>query len=276
MTETVADSQPSGTGCTAGAPLISIITVVFNGSATLQATLDSVAAQSFQDYEYIVVDGGSTDGTLAILRSNGGVVTRWISEPDAGIYDAMNKGVALTAGRWLYFIGANDTLSNSLAQVAPFLQDPQAIYYGNVYRPVADRIYDGHFSALKLAARNICHQAIFYPRAVWSRYRYDTRYPIYADYDLNMRCYADPSLRLVHIPVTVAVFVDADGVSATRRDPAFEHDRLVLVRRHFPRPVYWATAARLGFLGLLARMRFDGPAMRLYHAWLRLQGRSKR
>jgi glycosyltransferase involved in cell wall biosynthesis len=89
-------------------PLITVITVVFNGEAALEETILSVLRQTYDNIEYIVVDGGSTDGTIDILKKYEDALDFWISEPDAGIYDAMNKGIALAKGDWLNFLNARD------------------------------------------------------------------------------------------------------------------------------------------------------------------------
>lgn len=92
-------------------PRISIITATFNAAEQLPYTLRSLREQTFREFEWIVVDGNSTDGTQALLRENGDLVSHWISEPDRGIYDAFNKGCALARGEWLIFLGAGDELA---------------------------------------------------------------------------------------------------------------------------------------------------------------------
>ena len=154
-------------------PLISIITVVLNSAHTLEKAIKSVLQQKFKDYEYIIVDGGSEDGSLEIIERYGPNLTHWISEYDNGIYDAMNKGAFLSSGKWIYFLGADDQLLDILATVADYLKDENTVYYGDVYRPNLGRIYDGEFSTYKLTCRNICHQSIFYPRCVWDKYNFN-------------------------------------------------------------------------------------------------------
>src|ERR1044071_1031705 len=90
-------------------PLISVITTTFNSGSKIAATVASVLSQKKELYEYLVIDGGSTDGTLAHLRAQGPAL-RYLSERDEGIYDAMNKGIRLTTGKFLYFLGAGDRL----------------------------------------------------------------------------------------------------------------------------------------------------------------------
>jgi glycosyltransferase involved in cell wall biosynthesis len=91
-------------------PLVTIITVVFNGDKHLQCAIDSVRSQSYEHIEYLVIDGGSTDRTLDILKKNELIITHWLSEPDTGIYNAMNKGLALANGTYIGFLNADDVL----------------------------------------------------------------------------------------------------------------------------------------------------------------------
>jgi len=93
-------------------PRVSILTATFNAAAQLPYTIRSIRQQTSREFEWIVVDGNSTDGTQALLRDNEDVITRWISEPDRGIYDAWNKACALARGEWLLFLGAGDELEN--------------------------------------------------------------------------------------------------------------------------------------------------------------------
>ncbi len=90
-------------------PLISIITVVFNGEKSLKKTICSVLAQTYENIEYIIIDGGSTDGTIDVIKHYENQINNWISEPDDGVYDAMNKGLILASGQWVNFLNAEDT-----------------------------------------------------------------------------------------------------------------------------------------------------------------------
>lgn len=114
-------------------PMISIITVVFNGAALLQETMQSVWSQTYDNIEYIVVDGGSTDGTVELLKNAEGQIDRWVSEPDKGIYDAMNKGLALAQGEYVWFLNAGDTTANPnlLQEVFQKFGGSYDFYYGS-------------------------------------------------------------------------------------------------------------------------------------------------
>ena len=221
-------------------PRISIITVVINGVNTLESCIQSIVNQAYDNIEFIVMDGGSTDGTLDILKHYDSKIGFWSSESDKGIYDAMNKGARRATGDWVLFLGCDDTLSADLNNVAPLLRDTGVIYYGDAYWPGRKRFYDGSFSAAKLARTNICHQAIFYPRAVFDKYSFNLRYPFQADWELNMRCFSDPAFRFQYIPLQISIYNDRSGASSTRRDFALEEDYITLMWRHFP----WHIALR--------------------------------
>jgi len=109
-----------------GKPLISVITVVFNGAATLEHNIRSVIGQEYDNIEHIIVDGGSTDGTTDILRKYDEHIDYWVSEKDAGIYDAMNKGLKLASGEIVGFLNADDFYANPsvLEQIARAFDDP--------------------------------------------------------------------------------------------------------------------------------------------------------
>lgn len=113
-------------------PKISIITVTYNCEAYLENTIQSIIDQSAKIYEIIIIDGGSTDGTISIIRKYESYISYWISESDKGIYDAMNKGINLAKGEYLLFLNAGDTLhKNNTLEEIPFDQNPNAeIFYG--------------------------------------------------------------------------------------------------------------------------------------------------
>jgi glycosyltransferase involved in cell wall biosynthesis len=116
-------------------PTISIITVVFNGKETLEKTITSVSAQTYRNIEYIVVDGNSNDGTVEIIKNNSGTISRWISEPDNGLYDAMNKGLKMAKGDYIWFVNAGDQIYNAQTLEKIFGKAPDLhadIYYGEV------------------------------------------------------------------------------------------------------------------------------------------------
>lgn len=208
-------------------PLISVITVVFNAAATIEHTILSVITQSFDNFEYLIIDGGSTDGTRDIIAKYNNQIDLVISEKDRGIYDAMNKAVKLANGSFIYFIGADDVFSNknTLEEVSAFLNSKHVVYYGDVLFKHQNRIYDGEFSSLKLATRNICHQCIFYPAQVFEKYPFKTDYKIFADYYLNILLFFNSSFTFNYINIVVAIFNDMGQSGQQILDKNFEKDR---------------------------------------------------
>lgn len=180
----------------AGNPRISIVTVVLNGAAHIERAIRSVLDQGYDNVEYIVVDGGSTDGTLDALRRYDDRIDHWVSEPDEGIYHAMNKGISLATGELIGLLNSDDDfLPGALASVA------------SAYRPYRDRsvVITGRWNVLfhgrdlgitlspsmKFRSLRICHQATFIPKRVYETHGvYDTRYRYSADLEMVLRLYA--------------------------------------------------------------------------------------
>ena len=252
-------------------PLISIITVVLNSVHTLETAIKSVLSQKINNHEYIIVDGGSVDGTIEIIRKYESQLACWISEPDKGVYDAMNKAVSIARGKWLYFLGADDQLLKDFNDVSNYLKDDKTLYYGHVYRPRVDRIYDGKFSGYKLACRNICHQSVFYPAYIWGKYAYDTKYRIMADYELNLRCFADPEIKFHYFPKTVALFTDKGGISSSGVDTEFEKVKLSLAKEVMSINMYRIFVVRTFILHIFERLRLKKLCTHIYHASLRFK-----
>lgn len=214
-------------------PKISVITVCFNAVHTIEKTLQSVIHQTYDPIELIIVDGGSTDGTIDVIKKYEEKISLWKSEPDDGVYDAMNKAVKMAGGDWLFFLNSDDVFYDPevLNRVAPLLQHPNTIYYGDVIKLPTNERYSGRFSRYKLSGQNICHQSIFYPKIVFDIYQYDTRYKIYADWDLNIKCMGNPNLRFEYINQVIAYF-NIEGLSSSRDDHGFKKGFYKNIRRN--------------------------------------------
>lgn len=131
-------------------PTITIITVVYNGSAFLEATIQSIISQTYEHVEYIVIDGGSEDGTVDIIQKHANHINYWISEPDRGIYDAMNKGLSAATGDYVLFINAGDELNSNITLSTIFyaLKNRPDVIYGETYLISAEGNVLGTRSAL--------------------------------------------------------------------------------------------------------------------------------
>jgi hypothetical protein len=132
-----------------------------------------------------------------------------------------------------------------MSRVTGYLEKHNEIYYGDVYLPNWNRIYDGPFSAYKLMKNNIPHQAIFYPKTLFQKHSYDLKYKSAGDYYFNIKCFNDKDFRYVYIPVLVAVFDDVGGISAQIGDPEFEKDRPEILKEYFGRAMYFMYMLRL-------------------------------
>lgn len=216
-------------------PLISVILVTYNAQKFLQRCLDSIYDQHYPHIEVIVMDGGSTDGTPAVLQRNDDKLAFWKSEKDGGIYEAMNKALDHANGQWIYFIGADDILTPEFSRLAGELTDPHAIYYGSVLK--AGRKYLGEMASYKQAKTGINHQAIIYPAGIFSVRRYDTRYRISADHVFNMQCHSDKRYHFTFKDFNIAIFNDS-GISSLQKDTVFENEKAGLILKHFGVAIY--------------------------------------
>ncbi|MDE6289895.1 MAG: glycosyltransferase [Muribaculaceae bacterium] len=181
-----------------GRPLISVITITYNAAETLPLTMESVAEQTFCDFEHIVVDGASTDDTIMIARKMGRPGLRIISEPDDGLYDAMNKGLKNACGRYLLFLNSGDRLHapDTLQAYADAItkRNPDIIYgETDIVDIEGKRIGPRHLSVPEILTVDsfsngmlICHQAFMVRKDIAPLY--DTDYRFSADYDWCIRC----------------------------------------------------------------------------------------
>jgi glycosyltransferase involved in cell wall biosynthesis len=218
-------------------PLISIITTTLNSESTIEDTIKSVLNQAYKNIEYLIIDGNSTDRTLSIIKNYERFIDYWVSEPDKGIYDAMNKGISKSHGDWIYFLGSDDILLN-IENLIPYLKDNNTIYYGNVIYKTRKKLYDGKFSRFKLARKNISQQAIFYPNTVFSKYIYNLEFPILADWELNIKCFNDKHIKFYYLPFPIAIYNDTHGISSRIKDRNFYDKYLSIINHYFPTWIY--------------------------------------
>ena len=178
-------------------PLFSIITVTYNAATVLQPTLDSIKQQNFVDFEHLIVDGASRDNTLELARNAEIPQMRIYSEPDKGLYDAMNKSIALAKGKFLIFLNAGDTFAgkDSLGRLAKYATDDIDIVYGQTQIVNSRREIIGmrHLTAPRQLTADsfkrgmlVCHQAFVARREIVPLY--DLGYRFSADYDWCIKC----------------------------------------------------------------------------------------
>lgn len=201
---------------------ISIIIPTFNSAKVLRRAVDSIVNQTFTDWEVLIMDGVSTDDTLKIAQSYNDSRIRIYSEPDKGIYDAMNKGIKKAKGEWLYFLGSDDWLitPETLRSVFSMDIDSYDVVYGDVESVQLVPEHSGEWS-LSTIEYNRCHQCIFYRKQVFRKLGlYNLDYPVLADFDLNLKWFFSKRIKNKYIPITVAHYSEG-GFSYDQSDIAF-------------------------------------------------------
>jgi hypothetical protein len=229
-------------------PRLSIGIVTLNAAAVLERALDSVLHHRSSALELVVLDGGSADGTLQILQRRSAEIDLWRSEPDAGIYDAMNKLMQAARGDWLLFLGADDELLASPQQLLRHCTQANAVYYGDVRVRTSGKVSGGRFSRYRLMQQNICHQALLYPRSVYRAKAYDLECGLLADHRYNIELMGS-GVPFVHIAETVSVFDDTGRSGAG--DQQFEAVKLAAIRASFGWPFYAIKRLRSAMVSLL-------------------------
>lgn len=225
---------------------LSIITINYNNRDGLKQTIDSVVSQSYRDYEWIVIDGGSTDGSKELIEENLHYISYRVSEPDKGIYNAMNKGVVASHGEYLLFLNSGDSLFDKdvLERVVPLLKDKD-IYVGrinSVGKENASEEEQADFSPegilRKLTFTWIPHQASFFKRTVFDEYglyREDKR--IASDWWAYYNSLVLGNATIASLPLVISNY-DVGGISATHYSSAVQEQNSLL-KEHPQIDVYY-------------------------------------
>ena len=267
-------------------PLLSVLVPSFNSAALLPGLLESLAAQTWRGFELVLSDGGSNDGTPALVQAAAASLpaVQVDSRPDGGVYDAINRGWARCRGDWVLVLGSDDRLhaSDTLARAADALQhSAAALVYGDVRMMAANTNgvpaggrYAGPLALEGLVTSNICQQSIFYRRGLHAELGgFDLRYKLHADWDFNLRAaFRHP---LQWIDLVVADYA-ATGMSAQRDDLAFSAAAPEWLRaelwRQRTNPALRPLRRRLLRQADALRRRGDwGGALRQVGTWLRLR-----
>ena len=199
-------------------PLISIITINYNNAEGLQKTSASVVSQSFQDFEFIVIDGNSTDNSIEIIKQNNRI-NFWVSERDNGIYDAQNKGILKSSGEYALFLNSGDVLIDNtvLQKVSTSLSSEKSFYYGNLIlkknavqeKQFAPKTIDVDF----MLNSTFWHPCVFIKADLFKRFGlYNTSFKIVGDYEFFIRCLLKPNITTEYINEFITEF-DGNGIS---------------------------------------------------------------
>lgn len=204
-------------------PTLSIITINYNNKSGLEKTIASVIKQTFNDYEFIVIDGNSNDGSKEIITSFNDKITNSVSEADKGIYDAQNKGITKATGNYLLFLNSGDVLYNedTLKSITPLLKD-KSFYYGNLIleksgkreEHIAPSTVDMDF----MLNSTFWHPCVFIKSELFKNFGiYNTDFKIAGDYEFFIRCLLKPNISSEYLNQFISVF-DGDGIS---NDPKY-------------------------------------------------------
>lgn len=218
-------------------PKISVVTVCYNAASEIERTIKSVINQTYSNVEYIIIDGGSKDGTVDIIKKYADKITYWVSEPDKGIYDAMNKGIIAATGDWINFMNAGDWFyaTDVLEQIAGIAQKTSAyILYGNTIRVLKQYHFlyiPGSIEDMRSHMVNL-HQSTFTRLTFHKAYMFDLSYRSSADYHFFYNAYFTYKASFEHVHVTVDYYDETKGMSkdnyklARTENMRFQRDHL--------------------------------------------------
>jgi glycosyltransferase involved in cell wall biosynthesis len=198
-----------------GKPLISVITVVYNRAVELEGTLLSVLGLDYGNVEYIIIDGGSTDGTVEMIRRYEDRIDYWISEPDRGIYDAMNKGIGKATGEWINFMNSGDKFASPEAlrffEAREFDAD---VLFGDALAeyPTFRTMFKTHPMEVMWKHSPFCHQASFARASLMKAFKFDVQYRIGADHDFFYRAYKS-NKKFEYVDHVVCLFDAREGAT---------------------------------------------------------------
>ena len=215
-------------------PIFTIITVSFNAKSTIEESILSVINQTYPYIEYIIIDGGSTDGTIDIIKKYDKYLAYWISEPDKGIYDAMNKGIEKATGKWINFMNAGDTFydNNVIEYIAQQVDDNIDIIFGNTHLiyTFGDYILKGG----KVSSQQympFCHQSSFSCSKLMKRYGFDLTYKICADKNFFYIAYNNHAI-YKYVDMMISNYEAEDGISANNLHQATYEMGLIEGKTH--------------------------------------------
>jgi glycosyltransferase involved in cell wall biosynthesis len=256
-------------------PKVSVVTVIRNGVDVIERTLRSVLAQDYPNLEFIVIDGGSTDGTVDVIRRYAPSITQWTTGTDRGPYDAMNKGADLSTGEWIVFMNGGDLFAGPDVITRTFsaidASTCDVIYGDGIISAETYRVVQHAMNPLTLSDGNgFSHQSAFVRTALQKSYGFDLEERIAADYDLFLRLKKDGK-RFRHVDVVVSEFF-VGGLSSVGPDETIRlRDRVY--KKHFRRSDL-VLMKRLGALRIKVALRSLVPG-RVWNMLKRIRNRSK-
>lgn len=205
-------------------PRVTIVTVCYNAVASIESTIISVLSQSYANIEYVIIDGGSTDGTVDIIKTYANRLAYWVSEKDKGIYDAMNKGIRVAHGQWINFMNAGDSFVDSKVIENIFSQSiPSSVrvLYGDTIGMLS---FNQRFLMKGLPLCRIsrgiiaCHQSVFVTLKEKNDVYFNTSYKLSADYNQIYSIYHKYGPQsFLYCSISISVYEYENGLSALNK-----------------------------------------------------------
>ncbi len=198
---------------------ITVVTVCYNAADELEDTIQSVLNQDYPDIEYIIIDGGSTDGSIDIIKKYADRISHWVSEPDKGIYDAMNKGIAAATGQYINFMNAGDKFASksALSEVAESLGAgrPDVIYGDTLIqeRGIEYLVKPKDLEKVMPDRLPFCHQSALVAADYHKAHPFDTTFRCAADYNMFYQAYFHFKARFRYVPVVISNYDESAGFS---------------------------------------------------------------
>lgn len=223
---------------------ISIITINYNNKAGLQKTIDSVISQTFKDFEWIIIDGSSTDGSKELIEQYSQYITYWVSEPDKGIYNAMNKGIVQAKGEYLLFLNSGDWLikNNVLEKISIYLKNTDIVFgyvariVNNLMTNLTGFLTKDNITLSDLYYQTIPHQATFFRKELFSKFGlYDETLEIVADRKFYIKSIIYGNASIEFIPITISYFEEG-GISST--SPRYLDEKAKVLHELIPPRIY--------------------------------------
>lgn len=220
---------------------IAIITINYNDCLGLQKTFDSVFSQTYRDFEFVVVDGGSTDGSKELIQKHKDKVSQWVSEKDRGVFHAMNKGIRMASAEFVIFMNSGDIFnaSTTLDEVIPDLTADYDIYYGDNYKesPSSKRLktYPEKLNFSFFYTSSINHQSTFIRRSLFEKYfYYNENYKIASDWEFFVYTICHQNVPYRYLKKTIAIY-DFTGMSSNpKNSDLFRNEKMLTIEKFFP------------------------------------------
>ncbi|KAB1154767.1 glycosyltransferase family 2 protein [Flavobacterium luteum] len=220
---------------------LSIITINYNDKKGLKKTLESVVSQTYDEYEFIVIDGGSTDGSKDLILEYADKISYWVSENDNGVFHAMNKGIKVATGDFVIFMNGGDTFYSeaTLSQVVPELNSQFDIYYGDNYKESGNskrlKTYPEHLQFSFFYTSSLNHQSTFIRKSLFEEhFYYNEEYKIASDWEFFAYVICHKNVPYKYLKKTISVY-DFNGISSNPKfSEVFHKEKSQSIQKYFP------------------------------------------